>query len=239
MIKIKLNELIIDDVSTLDLSFEVFVEETDGFNFSKKKNQLIETEYMTGAIKHEIKAWSTIEKNYTLYCPFTLLKDMRKLKAWAKDNGKLRTPDEPDVYYQILDVIMEPTKVDPISGYRIKITFITEPFGYETSETEKTYRNGQQLVNETNAPMYPKIIVNGQSNSEVSLSIGEQTLYLKRLHNKVTIECKPLQQNVFNESGAITNGILRGDFFEIMPGEHTIALSGIDSINILERWAWL
>lgn len=218
----------------------MFVEVNDGFNYAKKKNKLIETDYSTGAIKESVNAWSPIEKSYELYCPTANLQDMRKIKAWASDTGKLIAADEPDVFYEILDVYIGQSIIDPISGYRIKITFITNPFAYELEQVNKVYTSGSTIVNHTNAPMYPKIIVNGNSNSQTSIKIGTQTVYLKELISKLTIESKPLEQNVYDQYNSPINSIMRGDFFEILEGSHTITLgTGITSIEITERWGWL
>lgn len=235
-----MNELIVNGKSTADFPFLVFVERNDGFNFSKKKNQLIETEYTTGAIKHEINAWAPITKEYELYCPTATLKEMREIKAWAKDYGQLIASDEPDVFYEILDVDILPSEIDRISGYRAVVRFVTNPFGFETEQETITYQNGETLVNHTNAVMYPRIIVYGNSNKQTSLSIGDNTIYLKDLLTKYTIECKPLAQDIYDQYNNKINNVMRGDFFEIREdSQHVISLGeGITHIEILERWGW-
>lgn len=235
------NALKVNDKSTANLPFPVFVEKNDGFQFPKKKNKLIETEYSTGAIKEAINAWPPIEKTYDLYCPTASLKDMRQIKLWAKDSGKLIAADEPNLFYEILDVSIGNSRIDDISGYRIAVTFVTNPFGYELEQETKTYTNGQKIINHTNAPMYPRIVINGNSNVQTSIKIGSQTVYLKELINKITIESKPLEQNVYDQYNSPINSIMRGDFFEI-PEDSTqsIALgAGITSIQVVERWGWL
>lgn len=238
---IKTNALRIDDKSTGDFLFPVFVEKNDGFRFPKKKNKLIETDYSTGAIKEDINAWPPIEKGYSLYCPTASLKEMRQIKLWAKDTGKLIAADEPDVFYEILDVDIGNSVIDDISGYRIEIVFVTNPFGYEINQNTKTYTSGQTITNHTNAPMYPKIIVHGNSNSQTSIKIGSQTIYLKELINKITIENKPMEQNVYDQYNSPINSIMRGEFFEL-PKDSSQAITlgpGITNVEILERWGWL
>lgn len=235
----EINALVVAGQSTADLPFKVYVEANDGFRAPKKKNRLIETDYMTGALKEEIKAWSVIEKSYVLYCPFASLKELRQLKLWAKDHGKLTPADEPDVYYEILDVELGHARVDEISGYRVEVTFYCEPFGYEREWSTRSYQSGQQLINETNAPMFPRITAYGNTSSEAMVRIGQQRLYFERVHTKVDVECKPGQQDVFNQNGSVSNGLMRGEFFEVMPGSNEIELSGISRIVVLERWAWV
>src|SRR5699024_2274285 len=146
------NQLIVNGVSTADFSFPIFVTENAGFIYAKKKNNLIETMYGSGAIKDEIHAWPPVQKHYQLYCPTATLSEMRLIKSWAADYGKLISSDEIDVFYEIVDVVIDDTPIDRISGYRADITFTTQPFGYEHNQRVREYRNGQEFINHTNAP---------------------------------------------------------------------------------------
>lgn len=238
---IGINALKVNGKSTADFPFPVYVEVNDGFRFAKKKNKLIETDHSTGAIKETVNAWSPLEKIYELYCPTANLKDMRKIKLWAKDSGQLIAADEPDVFYEILDVDIGHSVIDNIAGYRITITFMTNPFGYEIEQKTKMYTNGSTIVNHTNAPMYPKIIINGNSNVQTSIKIGSQTVYLKEIITKLIIENKPLEQNVYDQYNSPINSVMRGDFFEL-PEDSSLKITlgpGITNIEIVERWGWL
>lgn len=217
------------------------MEKNDGFQFSKKKNQLIETEYTTGAIKNEVRAWSPIIKSYVLYCPTATLREMRLIKLWAKDYGRLISSDEADVFYEILDVEIDRAPIDDIAGYRVTVQFTTEPFGYEIDRQEVTLNDGDTIMNHTNAPMFPRITIFGNSSKETSLTIGNQTIYLKKLSDRLTIESKPLEQDVFDSYDRRANSIMRGDFFEIPEGsENKFTFgSGIESVKMLSRWGWL
>ena len=238
---VKINELIVNGKSTSQFPFPVFVEENDGFRLPKKKNSIIETKYTTGGIKETVNAWPPIEKSYVIYCPTATLKDLRQVKLWAKDYGKLVASDDPDVYYEILDTDLSHSKLEPVSGYRIALTFTVQPFGFEHKVKTNTYNSGQVLVNATNAPMYPRVVINGTSNKQTSIAIGKQKIYIANIQGKITIECKFLEQNVFDHNNARANHVMRGDFFEILPdSKNNIQLGpGINSIDILERWCWL
>lgn len=237
---IKTNALTVNGKSTSEFPFLVYVEKNDGFRFPKKKNQLNETIYSTGATKNDIRAWPPIPKNYTLYCPTASLKEMRQIKAWATDNGQLIAADEPDVFYEILDVDIAHSPVDNITGYRVEIAFTVEPFGYELDQVTKTYTSGQQITNHTNAPMFPRIEIYGNSSSETTVQIGSQTVRLRYLNEKVTIESKPLEQNVYDKDGRELNSVMSGDFIEIKEDStnEIILSNGINRIEILERWGW-
>lgn len=236
-----IDELIVNGRSSVDFDFPIFVEQNDGFRFPKKKNKLIETEYSTGAIKDTVNAWPPIPKEYLLHCPTATLKDMRKIKLWAEDNGRLIAADEPDVFYEILDVEIPHSPIADTHGYQINIIFTVQPFGFELNPQVRTYQNGSTIVNHTNAPMYPRIDVYGNHNEQTSIQIGQQTIYLRRLQTKNTIECKYLEQNIFDQYGVPINSTMRGDFFEIHKNSsHVITLgTGIERIELLERWGWL
>lgn len=235
------NALTVNDVSTAEFPFMIYVEKNDGFRYPQKKNQLIETEYTTGASKNTIEAWETIPKGYTLYCPTATLKDMRQIKLWATDSGYLIAGDEPDVRYEIVDVAIDHSQMSTGGGYRINITFTTQPFGFELEQPINTYQNNSTIRNHTNAPMFPKVIVYGNANSQTSIQIGEQTIYLKKLQTKYTIECMFLEQNLFDQYNNPINSQMRGDFFVIPKNDYHIIKfgQGIDKIEIVERWGWL
>lgn len=227
--------------STADFPFLVYVEKNDGFRFPKKKNQLFETEYSTGAAKNTVEAWSPIPKSYVLSCPTATLKDMRQIKLWAEDHGRLIAADEPDVFYEILDVEIPHSPIDDITGYRIEVNFTVQPFGFELNQSTKTYHNGDVISNHTNAPMFPKITIYGDHNSQTSLQIGKQVVYFKKLQTKYTMENKFLEQDILDQYNNSINSVMRGDFFEIPKNSnHKITLgTGIERIEILERWGWL
>ena len=237
---ITLNELIVNGKSTADFSFDVYVTRNAGYNYAKKKNMLFENTYGTGAIKNEVNAYPPIEKVYTIHCPFATLQDMREITTWASDSGTLIPSDEPDVYYEILDVYITDARIHEVTGYLIDVIFTTMPFGYEHGQSLRRFIGGESLYNHTNAPMYPRIDVFGTSGSEVQINIGGQIIKLRELNQKVTIESKPLEQNVYDKDGKIANGIMSGDFIEIKEGStNLVTLSnGINRIEMLERWAW-
>lgn len=238
---ISANQLTVDGISTDSFTFPVYVTKNAGFVYAKKKNIITETDYGTGGNKTSVRSWPTIEKSYQLYCPTASLIEMRRIKSWAKDNGKLISSDEPDVFYEILDVSIDNTRIHDISGYLIDITFTTQPFGYEHVQDIKTYNNGDIFINTTNAPMFPQIKIYGNSNEKTTLKIGEQLIGLKEIKNSITIESKPLEQNVYDHGGLEKNGVMKGDFIEIKEGsQNKVVLGeGIEKIEMLERWAWL
>ena len=237
---ITMNELIVNGKSTADFSFDVYVTKNAGYNYAKKKNMLFENTYGTGAIKNEVNAYPPIEKVYTIHCPFATLQDMREITTWASDSGTLIPSDEPDVYYEILDVYITDARIHEVTGYLVDVVFTTMPFGYELYEQTRRLTNGDSVMNHTNAPMYPRIDIYGNSGTETSLQIGNQLIKLRYLNQKVTIESKPLEQNIYDKDGRELNSVMNGDFIEIKEGttNRIVISSGIERIEMLERWAW-
>lgn len=235
------NQIIVNGVSTQDFPFKTAVTENAGFSFSRKKSKIIETPYVSGGIKDDINAWSVMNKSYRIYCFTDNVKDLREVKLWAKDYGKLVSGDELDVFYEILSVSIDDSKMERGTGYYLDITFTCQPFGFELNQSTRTYRTGDKITNHTNAPMYPLITVFGTSNTQTSIKIGNQTVYIAKLIDKLTIENKYLEQDVRDRNNAQANEVMRGDFFEIpADSTNTITLgNGIDRIEILERWGWL
>lgn len=237
----EINQIKVNGFSTLDFPFETVVVENGGFTYARKKNQFVETDYLTSSIKTEVEAWAPIEKSYKLFCYTTNVAQLRVVKKWAKDNGILISSDEPDVFYEILDVVIEDSKRDGKPYFILEITFTLAPFGFELNQSTKTYRSGDIITNKTNAPMYPRITIYGTSNTQTSIKIGNQTVYISKLIDKLIIENKYLEQDVRDRNNAQVNNVMRGDFFEIPADSKNIVTlgSGIDRIEVLERWGWL
>ena len=236
----RINELIINGKSSADFPFTVYVTNNAGYNYAKKKNILFEATYGTGAIKNEIDAYPPIQKPYSIYCPTATLQDMREVTMWIADEGKLVASDESDVFYEILDVEVSDAPLEATGGYMLDIVFTTMPFGYELTPSIRRFNGGESLYNHTNAPMHPRIEVFGTSGSEVQINIGDQVIKLRELNQKVTIESKPLEQNVYDKDERMINGIMSGDFVEIKEGTNNIITfsNGINHIEVVERWAW-
>lgn len=237
----RLNELILNGKSTADFPFKVYIEEFDDYQIAPRKQTIVSTDYMTGGTKVDMEAWGMIEKEYVLHCPMATKKDMRVLTGWLVHKGELIASDEPDVYYEVLQSRMEKAPLEKVSGYRVHVAFICQPFGFQHKQETRLYQDGSQLVNHTEAPMFPRITVRGSSNTQTWLRIGEQKVYFKQLDRELTIECKYLEQNVFDKYGTEINSIFFGDFF-IIPAHSSNTVEygpGLTEVLIKERWCHL
>lgn len=234
----KLNELIINGRSTSDLPFFCAVEENSAPTRASKKNKYHDLDMVNGAVVQTINAWSPIPKTFQFYLKEVTKSDVRKLKEFIGFSGWLTSADDPDIRHVFIDASFDSEPLDEFNGYTVTVTFTCEPFEYEP-ESETTL--GSSVVNHTNAPMYPKVTITAATTSSTYLEIGsERMTFPNGFNGTITIECKHGIQDVKNSLGASINNQVRGPFFEILPGTHTVTKgTGITTVKILNRWGWL
>lgn len=234
----KLNELIINGRSTSDLPFFCAVEENPAPTRANKKNKYHELDMVNGAAVQTINAWSTIQKSFRFYLHNITKADVRKLKAFIGYSGWFTPADDPGIRHVFINTSFDAEPLDEFNGYTITVIFTCEPFEYEP-ETEINL--GSSIVNHTNAPMYPKITITGATTASTFLQIGsERMTFPNGFNGTITIECKHGIQDVKNSLGASINNQVRGPFFEILPGTHSVTKgTGITTVKILNRWGWL
>lgn len=236
-----INLLTINGTSSNVFDFPILVIKNDGFKLPVQKNIYTTSPYINGEIKQTIEAYEPIEKAYTLYCPTADLLEMRRVKMWIGREGTLNSSEDPQIFYEFYDVQMSDAEISSYGGYQIDVVFRCHPFGYELNQYTTSFKNGASIANYTNTYMTPLITVNGNIGAEKQpLTIGEQTVYLKNVVEKLYIECKDGKQNVYNKDHQLANDCMTGDFFRVQTGVNKIELGdGIDSIDILTRWCWV
>ena len=233
---IKQNELFFNRKSTADFPFFVAVETNDGIRKAERKDILHVAQTSSAVMVQKMDGYEMIEKSYTLYIHGAKLTQMSELLAWLDGDGTLTPYDNPERYYNVLKVKAFAAQMDEVGGYQVEVTFICEPFSYKQGDQLKILRHGQTIENNGHTYMCPRIDVYGSSGSEVSITIGDQVVYLKNLDEKVTIECREGYQNVFDKNGFMINSIMKGPFFKIPKGSNGISLSNeISHIAVLYR----
>ena len=156
---------------------------------------------------------------------------------WLEGSGKLIASDNPGRYYEVLTVSAVRARLGEVDEYEIDVVFTCNPFSYSIASDIKTYTSNGVINNETNVIMYPKITLYGNSTSGTSLTIGNQVVRLKQLSEKLVVECKQGEQNVYDKNGNLLNSVMLGAFFEIKPGVSGIVLgNGITRLEIECRW---
>lgn len=231
------NELIINGRSTSDLPFFCGVEENSAPTRAEKKNKYYDLEMANGVAVQTVEAWKAVTKAYRFYLHEATKNDVRKLKAFIGYTGWFTPSDDPDIRYIFVNALFESEPLDEFNGYTVTVIFTCEPFEYEP---ETVSALGATIKNETNAPMYPKITITANTGSSLFLKIGSQTMtFTKGIIGTVIIECKHGMQDIKDSSGKRINSQVRGPFFEILPGSHTVTKSpAITNIQILKRWGW-
>ena len=209
------NELIFKGKSTADFPFEIFVIENDGINKGKRKDKIFTSDDMSGGIVRTSTAYELVEKSYKLLIHNVRLNQVNELLVWLEGSGKLISSDNPGRYYEVLTVSAVRARLGEVDEYEIDVV----------------------INNETNVIMYPKITLYGNSTGGTSLTIGNQVVRLKQLSEKLVIECKQGEQNVYDKNGNLLNSVMLGAFFEIKPGVNGIVLgNGITRLEIECRW---
>lgn len=235
---IELNSLILNGKSSADFPFFVAVEEVPGVLMPTKKDKIYQHEHMNGSVKQSINAWESITLEFIFYLHDVTRSDLRKFKSWFKPQGTLTRYDDPDMHYEYIQVNVSSKALDDTSGYEVTAVFLCQPFEFE-KETEVVL--GTTIRNETSAPMYPKIMIKGDTGEETYLKIGRQSMYFKQgVRNGAVIECKQGYQNITDLNGREINNQVKGDFFEITPGAHTVVKGkGITEVKMVTRWGWI
>lgn len=232
------NQLLINGKSTADFPFSVFVEEVPGVSMAKKKDKLFETEYQNGYVKQSVQAWEPISLVFKFYLHNINRSQLREFKKLFVNEGTLVRYDDSEMHYRYVSVVLESEPLTSTFGYEVEAVFMCEPFEYEK---EKEIILGNNITNHTNAPMYPLIKIKGNTSNQTTLKIGETMMVFKEgIDTLIEIECKHGYQNVRDKSGRLINNQVRGDFFEILPGESTIVKGqGITEVRLLTRWGWV
>lgn len=236
------NHLIINGRSSADLPFLVAVETNAAPVKAKKKNIHNELEHVNGLVVQTIDAWEAIEKKYTFYLYDVSMRDMRLFKKFLGNTGEFTPYNDPDIHFNFYAVEFVSETQDLLDGYhdnyKIEVTFLCEPFEYEK---ERWVTNLQSLSNFTNAPMWPRLKLYGNTSGRQSLTIGNQTISLTEgIKEFVEIECKHGHQTITDNFGYEINRQMVGPFFTI-PIERDIRViktSGITRVDMLQRWGW-
>lgn len=231
------NKLTFNGKSTADFPFDIYVIENDGINKGKRKDKIFTSDYMTGGIVRTSTAYDTVEKSYKLLIHGVSLSEINDVLVWLDGSGKLIAADNPDRYYEVLTTSAVRSRLGEVDEYEIDVVFTCNPFSYNVVKDVKTFTSDGTLDNNSGLPMYPKLTVYGNFTEESTLTIGKQVIRIKAIVEKITIECKQGEQNVYDKNGGLLNSIMLGDFFEIPTGRSGVVLgSGITKVEIDCRW---
>lgn len=234
---VELNALIINGESTADLPFFCGVTDNSPPARAIKKNKIYELEHVNGAVVQSINAYGLVEKTYNFYLHDVTVANVRRFKSFIGYSGWFTPSDDLGIRYKFINAVPTVEPLDMTDGYRVSVVFTCEPFAYEN---ESVGVLGASIVNHTNAPMYPLIKLTGTTGANTFLQIGNQRMtFTSGINGVVFVECKHGFQDVYTSTSSINNQI-RGPFFEIEPGTHSVTKgTGITAVEITKRWGWL
>lgn len=235
-----MQDFIVNGESIHDIySKQIVVTKSAGFQLPDTKDKLIENIYVSGANKLQTNAIKTIDKKFNFCFLNASLQELRRVKNFFNTAKKITFDEEPDVFYEVILVNISDSDKETYDAYNLTVTFTCQPFAYQINQPTLTLTANNTLTNATYNDMYPRIAIYGTSASQTSLKIGSETMYFKALDTKLTVECKPGEQNVLDKYNAEANNVKRGDFFHVKPGNNTVTLgAGITKVEILCRWWW-
>ena len=122
-------------------------------------------------------------------------------------------------------------------GWELSIKLDMQPFRYQKTSTPVVLTSAGTIDNI--GTVYSEPIIDIEGSGDVSLTIGQKTMYLT-VNNKVTIDCRHGKQNIYNATGAVQNTLRkRGGFFEIPVGRSGVTFTGnIRKVTIKPNWRY-
>ncbi len=122
-------------------------------------------------------------------------------------------------------------------GWELSIKLDMQPFRYQKNSESVVLTSSGTITNL--GSVYSEPVVEIEGSGDVSLTIGQKTMYLT-INTKATIDCRQGKQNIYNATGAIQNTLRkRGGFFEIPVGRSGVTFTGnIRKVTIKPNWRY-
>lgn len=122
-------------------------------------------------------------------------------------------------------------------GWELSIKLDMQPFRYPKDVALVVLTSAGTIDNI--GTVYSEPIIEIEGSGDVSLTIGQKTMYLT-VNTKATIDCRQGKQNIYNATGAIQNTLRkRGRFFKIPVGNTGITFTGnVSKVTIKPNWRY-
>lgn len=190
---------------------------------------------MNGSYNKEEGAYESYERTIRIF--FERFSDLATLVEKFKAVGnQLEFSNQPDsVFYAVL-LDTEITQKG-MYGWELAIKLDMQPFRYQKTSTPVVLTSVGTIDNI--GTVYSEPIIDIEGSGDVSLTIGQKTMYLT-VNNKVTIDCRHGKQNIYNATGAVQNTLRkRGGFFEIPTGNSGVTFTGnVRKVTIKPNWRY-
>lgn len=230
--------------STADFTCDIAVEKSNVFSLNSTKTELKDIEQRNGSAVRTNRHRGDLVKPFKLYVIRPSPSDKREIKKWLSvDKGRLETFEETDVFFKVKKVIMNQSEMDEFDSYELDLQFICEPTSFMKENGAVVFASNGTLALKGSALAYPLIHIHGNSNSETRLTIGANTIVLKKLDTKVTLDCSPEVGAIFDKQGQILNEAWKGYLFEFDPLTKSslgvVLGPEISKVEIVPNWGWI
>lgn len=190
---------------------------------------------MNGSYNQEDGAFEDYERTIRVF--FERFSGLATLVEKFKAVGnKLEFSYQPDsvFYADLLDTEITPKGM---YGWELAIKLDMQPFRYQKNSEPVVLTSQGTITNP--GSVYSEPIIDIEGSGDVSLTIGQKTMYLT-VNNKVTIDCRHGKQNIYNATGAVQNTLRkRGGFFEIPVGRSGVTFTGnVRKVTIKPNWRY-
>ena len=128
---------------------------------------------------------------------------------------------------------------EPFGNYawKLDIKLDMQPFRYSKNIAPVVLTSAGTIDNI--GTVYSEPIIEIEGDGDVSLTIGNKTMYLT-VNTKATIDCRQGKQNIYNATGEVQNTLRkRGGFFEIPVGSNGVTFTGnVRKVTIRPNWRY-
>lgn len=211
---VKYNELIIDGVGTSSFPFDVIVLEGPTIQVGLSKDKLLSHDGVSGYIVQSNPHREAIEKKYTLQLinP-TELQVLEFVQFLSKRNFWLENQQNKLTRWFCYQTKVSDTQRDKTKMYSLEVTFICHPTKYMKNNDVQTLTSNGVLRLQGSSLAFPKITIKGNSSSETSFTIGNQTIKLEQLSESAVMVNDPQNPSFLDKKGNLVKW--SGDFITI------------------------
>ena len=238
---IKHNELVIDGVNTSSFPFKIVIKESRSFELSESKTQLLEHDGINGAILQSNSHRPPIKKTFTIQMINPSEDELNQFMAllvrekfWL-ESERLKTTKWWCYKIEATEAVEEAPGL-----FIAKITFICHPTKFFKATDTKTLTGNGVLVVQGSALAFPRITVVGQSASETSFTIGDQTIRIESFSETLVMVNEPDSPSFKTETGDLVKWA--GDFITVdtAKGQNVgvVLGPGITSLKFETVWGW-
>lgn len=237
---IEFNKLTFNNKSTADFDFEIIVETSPSLNYVSSKSELFELDGKTGALVRDNSNRGVLPLKYTLHLIKPTDEQLKEIKRWLSAENVWLKPPQKNILYKVYKVESFSSFRNKLGNYQIEVEFKCDPIAYNIEPFSKVFNPNGTLDTQGDYAIFPKITIEGNSASEVSLTIGTQVVRFSKLDTKIIMDGNPSNPVVLDKNANDETVLWKGDFIKLEPNKRLgiVGSTGITSIKIECRWGW-